>query len=175
MFLLQYNRKQKTEEIMNIKIICPTAKHINQMAKLADESRQYHIDILGGYFTPVSSLPAEFERETIINHMQQPDKHIIFIAVDSDDNVIGMIMGNKLHKPWLEKSNVGHVGNFIVSDGARQQGVGQKLMDAFIDECKRSGLQEVTLGVYNKNQNAYKFYIKYGFEPIEQKMHIDLD
>jgi len=155
---------------MDVKIIKPGEKHITQMVKLADDARQHHIDVMGGYFKPVTPTSSGFEEEIIRNHMCDPDTNTILIAVDSCDNVLGMIMGEKLHKPWLEKSHVGHVSNFIVSADVRRRGVGKKLMDAFINECKQYGMQEITLGVYNKNTGSYNFYIEYGFLPIEQKM-----
>ena len=159
---------------MDIKIIKPTEKHIAQMVKLADEARQHHIDILNDYFKPVSPVSSEFEDKIIRNHISDPETNIILIAVDSVDNVVGLILGEKLHKPWLEQSHVGHVSNFIVSANMRRYGIGKKLMDAFINEYRHSGMQRVDLGVYNKNTGSYNFYIEYGFEPIEQKMHIDL-
>lgn len=160
---------------MDIKIIKPVEKHISQMVKLADEARQHHVDVLNGYFKPVTPVSSGFEDKIIRNHMSEPENNIILIAVDTDDNVVGMILGEKLHKPWLEQSRVGHVSNFIVSANMRGYGIGKKLMDAFIDECRHSGMQQVDLGVYNKNTGSYNFYIEYGFEPIEQKMRIDLD
>ena len=144
------------------------------MVKLADDARQYHRDLLNGYFKPVTTVSSGIEDKIIRNHMSEPETNIILIAVDSTDNVVGMILGEKLHKPWLEQSHVGHVSNFIVAANARRHGIGKKLMDAFIDECRHSGMQQVDLGVYNKNVGSYNFYIEYGFEPIEQKMRIDL-
>jgi len=159
---------------MNIKIIKPSENHIPQMVKLGDESRQHHIDVMHGYFKPVTPISSGFEEKIIRTHMNETESNIIFIAVDKNDNVVGMILGEKLYKPWLEKSHVGHVSNFIVSGEVRGQGIGKKLMDAFVKECKKSGLYEIDLGVYNQNKTAYDFYIKYGFEPIEQKMHLKI-
>lgn len=156
---------------MNVKIIKPSEKYIEQMVLLADEARQYHIDILNGYF---KSDASSVERDVIRHSISQCDKSINFIAIDDADNVIGMIMGDVLYKPWLINSDIGHVGNFIVTAKARAQGIGKKLMDAFISECKQRNISEVTLGVYNKNINAYKFYNDYGFEPIVQKMSLKL-
>ena len=156
---------------MDIKIINPVEKHVNQMVNLADESRQYHIYILNGYF---KQTQCDIERDIIKQYMSQPEKHIIIIAVDTQDNVLGMIMGDVLYKPWLIQSDVGHVSNFIVSGKFRGQSIGKKLMDAFKSECKKRGIAEMTLGVYSKNKNAYDFYVKYGFEDIEQKMHMQI-
>lgn len=156
---------------MNVKIIKPSEKYIEQMVTLADEARQYHIDILNGYF---KSDASSVERDIIRHSISQIDKCINFIAIDDSDNVIGMIMDDVLYKPWLINSDIGHVGNFIVTANARTQGVGKKLMDAFISECKQRNIKEVTLGVYNKNIGAYNFYNEYGFEPIVQKMSLKL-
>ena len=156
---------------MNIKVITPTEKHIEQMVKLADIARQHHIDILGGYFKENAS---SVERDVIIQHMSQPENHIILIAVDDADKVCGLILGDIVYKPWLENSKICNASNFVVDTFVRRQGIGTKLMDTFISECKKRGLQSVTLGVFNKNTTAYKFYMKYGFEPITQKMHINI-
>ena len=73
----------------------------------------------------------------------------------------------------LYESSKKEVEDYIVA--ASKKSEFEKLMDAFIDECRHSGMQQVDLGVYNKNTGSYNFYIEYGFEPIEQKMRIDLD
>nr|MBQ0091328.1 GNAT family N-acetyltransferase [Candidatus Enterousia merdequi] len=159
---------------MDVKIIRPLDKHIEQMVKLADEARQHHIDLLNGYFKPVTSISSGFERKIIQNHMNDTETQIVLVAVDNEDKVLGFILGEKLHKPWLLKSHVGHVSNFIVSNNMRMQGIGTKLMDAFVEECKTSGMQAIDLGVYNKNAGSYSFYIKYGFESMKQEMNMDL-
>ena len=159
---------------MDIKIIKPTEKYIKQMVKLADEARQHHVDILNGYFKPVTTISSEIEEKIIRNHMAEPEANMIFIAVDQQDKVVGMILGEKLYKPWLEKSRIAHISNFIVSRDARRQGIGKKLMDVFIAQCKKTEIEAVDLGVYNKNTGSYNFYIEYGFEPIEQKMNMQL-
>ena len=159
---------------MDIKIIKPQEKHIEQMVKLADDSRQYHIDIMNGYFKPVTPVSSGFEEKAIRTHMSEPENNIIFIAVDQHDTVLGMIMGEKVYKPWLQDSHFGHVSNIIVSSNARRQGIGKKLMDALVQECKQSGVQEIDLGVYNSNTAAYDFYIEYGFKPIKQSLSIKL-
>lgn len=142
------------------------------MVVLADHARQHHIDVLGGYFKPIK--PA-IELDIIRQYMQNSDeRHIILVATDEDDNAVGMILGDVSDKPWLVCPRVAHVANLIVSPNVRRCGVGKRLMDAFVAECKKHGVQELTLGVYNKNQGSYNFYVEYGFEPLEQKMCIKL-
>lgn len=156
---------------MDITIIKPLEKHLEQMVKLTDESRQYHNEILNGYFKEDASAA---ELDVIKQHMLEDKDHIIFIATDKDDNVLGMIYGGISYKPWLEKSKIGRVSVLVVSKQARRNGIGKKLMDAFVTECKNRGMQEVRLGVYNKNKSAYDFYVNYGFESLKQDMNIIL-
>ena len=156
---------------MSIIVTNPSEKHVNQMVSLADEARQHHIAVLGGYFKPI--IPA-IELDIIHKYMEPNENHIIMIALDANDNVLGMILGDILDKPWLVCPKVGHVANLIVSVTARRKGIGKMLMDAFVSKCKKCGVQEITLGVYNKNKDSYNFYIKYGFEPSEQRMSIKL-
>ena len=65
-----------------------------------------------------------------------------------------------------------NIANFGVDKKSRRLGVGKKLMDAFYKICQENNVDEIKLGVYNKNISAYRFYEKYGFEPLEQRMHL---
>ena len=143
---------------MAIKIIKATEKYLDQMVKLSIEARQHHIDILNGYYKPV--IPTT-EAEMLRQYIAQDKDHIMLIAVDTNDIVLGMIWGEILYKPLLVKPNRGRITNFVVSAQARRQGIGKKLMDAFITDCKSRNIQEITLGVYNANKGSYDFYIEY--------------
>lgn len=49
------------------------------------------------------------------------------------------------------------------------QGYGSIMMRHILDEIKEAGFSEVILWVFEKNQNARKFYEKHGFRLTEQK------
>jgi ribosomal protein S18 acetylase RimI-like enzyme len=48
-------------------------------------------------------------------------------------------------------------------------------MDEFFKICKEQNIQEIKLGVYNKNEVARKFYKKYGFEEQAQRMSFKIN
>ena len=58
-----------------------------------------------------------------------------------------------------------YIAGIFVEKNFHSQGVGRKLLDW----CK-SLKRELTLSVYEKNQKAYSFYIREGFQVVEKKI-----
>lgn len=141
-------------------------KDLPQVLKLCREVRQYHIDILGGYFTEQDD---EFEKLGFLNSLI--DGNIIALVAENSDGLVeGYLLADKKDVPYLIESKVAHISNFGVAEALRGKGIGKKLMDAFFEICKQEKIDEIRLGVYNKNINAYNFYEHYGFEALEQRM-----
>ncbi len=63
-----------------------------------------------------------------------------------------------------EKNYESSVQLFIVSEKARGQGLGKKLMNNFIDVCKKKNIKNTYL--LTDRGCTYQFYDKYGFEKI---------
>ncbi|TMA07193.1 MAG: GNAT family N-acetyltransferase [Methanobacteriota archaeon] len=53
---------------------------------------------------------------------------------------------------------------FAVSSGWRRQGIGRQMMDAFIQSCVMRGIRRIELEVRVSNEEAIRFYKRYGFE-----------
>ncbi len=138
-----------------------------QVLELCREVRQHHIDILNGYFTKQDDA---FEQIGFINSLEN-DKMIALVAEDNR-NICGYLLAEIKYAPYLIGANVAHIANFGVQKNSRSQGVGQKLMNALYDICVKKEIDEIRLGVFNKNAAAYKFYEKYGFTPFEQRMNL---
>lgn len=58
-----------------------------------------------------------------------------------------------------------YIAGIFVEKNFHSQGVGRKLLD-----CCKSLKRELTLSVYKKNQKAYYFYIREGFQVVEKKI-----
>lgn len=58
-----------------------------------------------------------------------------------------------------------YIAGIFVEKNFRSQGVGRKLLD-----CCKNLKRELTLSVYEKNQKAYSFYIREGFQVVEKKI-----
>lgn len=65
--------------------------------------------------------------------------------------------------PDDDPNRVGHITSLHVLPDFRGRGYGRVLMDHVLAECGRRGFTDVTLWVLEENQNARRFYEKYGF------------
>ena len=140
-----------------------------QVLELCREVRQYHTDILGGYFAEQDDA---FEQSGFLATLED-DRMTALVAEEGEEfNVY--LLAEKKYSPYLREPNVVHISNIGVKKGLRGKGIGKKLMDALFEMCKAEGVDEIRLGVFNKNTVAYKFYERYGFEPFEQRMSIRL-
>ena len=151
-------------EIRNFK-----KEDLSQVLDLCREVRDHHMKLLNGYFTPQNDY---YEQMGFMDSLED-NKYCAFVAV-VDEQVVGYLLAERKISPHLIHSNVMHVCNFGVKQNIRGTGVGKKLMDTLFDLCIKEGVEEISLGVYNKNTIAYSFYEKYGFKPIEQKMTLSL-
>lgn len=155
---------------MDIKIRKFEAKDIAQAVELCDEIREYHREILHGYFNPIDR---NFEEQALLSTLGS-EKSFAVVALHGD-KLVGLLIADKKCAPYLEKPNVCHIGTLGITKEYRKQGIGKMLMKEFLAFCKQQNIQEVTLGVFNDNKNAYKFYEDYGFKPQEQKMSLKFD
>ena len=63
---------------------------------------------------------------------------------------------------WIE--------NMAVNKKFRKKGIGKKLIQDIEKLCKKRGIKEILLDVFEINKNAREFYAKLGFKNI---IHID--
>lgn len=142
---------------------------LEQVLDLCREVRDYHIKILGGYFTPQND---EMEQQGFLASLE--DEKITALVAEDKGIIYGYLLANQKFAPYLEAPRVAHISNLGVKQEHRRQGLGKMLMDEFYEICRQKEINEIRLGVFNKNQNAYQFYQDYGFEPFEQRMKIDI-
>lgn len=142
-------------------------KDLHQVLELCREVRQHHIDILSGYFTPQND---NFEKLGFLSSLK--DDKIISLVAEDNETICGYLLAEIKYAPYLIDSNVVHVSNFGVKKQLRSQGIGKMLMDTLYDICRQQNIDEIRLGVFNKNIGAYRFYESYGFEPFEQRMNL---
>lgn len=160
---------QKGEISMGIEIRKFQQQDISQAVDLCDEIREYHRNILNGYFAPINR---DFEKNALLETLKN-DSAFALVAV-ADDNVVGLLIAHKKIAPYLEKQIVCNIGTLGVTKKYRKQGIGQKLMKRFLELCKEQGIQEIKLGVFNDNQIAYRFYEDFGFTPQQQTMSLKI-
>jgi ribosomal-protein-alanine N-acetyltransferase len=140
---------------------------LSQILELCREVRQHHIDILDGYFTEQND---EFEQLGFLQSLE--NGNMIALVAENNSKICGYLLAERKFSPYLEEPNVVHIANLGVKKEIRGQGIGKELMDTLLKKCEEDNIDEIRLGVFNKNVLAYKFYEQYGFEPFEQRMNL---
>jgi ribosomal-protein-alanine N-acetyltransferase len=85
--------------------------------------------------------------------------HHYLVATQDDGSVLGyggLAVGQD--EAWIN--------NIAVRREAQRQGIGRTLLDALINEARRSGVRQVLLEVAAGNEAAQRLYAGYGFEAI---------
>ena len=146
-------------------------KDIPQVLEICREMREHHRRILGGYFKPIDE---DYERSSLAKALDDENSSI-YVAETEDGKIAGMVQAAFEVRPYLEQESFCHIGGLGVLPGYRRRGIAKALMDRVFEACRARKITEVTLGVFNRNTVAYKFYEDLGFLPLEQKMKLDLD
>ena len=99
------------------------------------------------------------------------------VVYEENDSVLGYAMIEFLIKPetayryelkFLEVNELG------VMDGYQHKGIGKKIMDYIIELAKKNKVNRVELDVWTFNDNACKFYNKYGFTSYRNYLKLEL-
>jgi len=101
---------------------------------------------------------AEYRRNVFKEAELNPDK-ILYKVIRSDD---GRVVGF-MHCFKDEKYN--QLGGLYILNEVKGQGVGDRLMQEFLDWSDKS--KPCHLGVFATNERAIRFYEKYGFQKID--------
>ena len=140
---------------------------IKQVLEICREVRDHHIAILNGYFKEQDD---DVEKMFFLNSLE--NENIVALVAEEQGVIAGYLLAEKREAPHLVETKVAHISNFGVKKDMRNQGIGRRLMDAFYTICQQYHIDEIKLGVFCKNEQACKFYQKYGFEEYERRMHI---
>lgn len=66
------------------------------------------------------------------------------------------------------KNAVAYISMIVVRKMFQRMGVGKKLLNSMMDDCKMRRVSEIRLEVDDRNTNAIAFYMKNGFQRIEE-------
>ena len=112
-----------------------------------------------------SYLRNSFSPEIQLRELSRPDNIFLIaeaesipvgyaqLVLDSRDESIRSAKPLELRRIYAKQQYIG-------------KGVGRELMDASIQEARQRGYDCIWLGVWEKNQRAVEFYIKWGFREV---------
>ncbi|BAB59156.1 N-terminal acetyltransferase complex subunit [ARD1] [Thermoplasma volcanium GSS1] len=112
-------------------------------------------DIESVYRIAQTSLTEYYTQALILDlHREWPESFMVYTVAGS---VVGFIVGSKYSRTEAR------ILLFAVDERFRRMGVGSALMDAFLSLCREQNMLSVRLEVRTDNDEAIRFYKKYGF------------
>jgi phosphinothricin acetyltransferase len=135
------------------------------------EMMDFHIAI-DDYFTLIPE--AETNHRTYMTDLLQDESKRVFVADDAG-NILGYLVAEvNTYPPIFVHKNYGHIGAISVSDSARRQGLGRKLLEAALDWFREQNLRRVECGVAVNNPVSQGFWEAMGFRGIIEHRVLDL-
>ena len=121
-------------------------------------------------FYEARSLKFEFDPEKarkIGNDLIGTEYCVAFKMLNDNNEPIGFIMGIVYPALWGEHKQVVDVAVFIEKP-YRNSGAGLMLIQAYVDECKRRGIEDIVIGISAciNNESAKHVMEKIGFQSV---------
>ncbi|WP_303973339.1 GNAT family N-acetyltransferase [Streptococcus merionis] len=113
----------------------------------------------------------KFTDDELARLMENPATPI-FVYVDDSDTVLGHLFleikryGSKARKPVTSL----FIEDLCVAKGTRGQGIGHQFYDFAKSYAKEHNCYNLTLNVWNANQDALRFYENLGFKPQQTQL-----
>lgn len=133
---------------------------------IADMSRQTFYDTFASQNTKEDMdkfMNEQFTRETLMEEVGA-ENNIFLLAYDEEQPVGYARIRENNNPPSLGTSNAIEIARIYAATTAIGKGIGKVLMQKCIEISKARDRELVWLGVWEKNQRAIDFYIKWGFE-----------
>jgi ribosomal protein S18 acetylase RimI-like enzyme len=155
---------------MSITIRNATLDDVPAIARLTVDIHVIHVAAQPDRYKPMTAdTPAllEINRKRI----ETPDTTVL-VAVD-DQMVIGHLTAMRVEiteNPFVFSGVDFHIDQMGVTPTRRGQGVGSLLMDRALEIGRNLGANTVSLGVAAFNEDARRFYERYGFRVRSYRM-----
>lgn len=98
-----------------------------------------------------------------IREIQEDDKWKIFLAVESQNNIIGCIIGSIKTDEELVKSQIGILEDWFVLIDKRRNGIGMKLYAELEKWFAEKGCEHLMSVTWHGNESSINAHLKLGF------------
>lgn len=94
--------------------------------------------------------------------------HLVLVA-EEDGDVVGYVNAN--FRPQLHHlAAVGTIDELVVDEGSRGRRIGERLVEAVLEEGRRRGADTVEVATHERRERARSFYRRCGFEITSRKL-----
>ena len=140
---------QDNDETIRVRQLEPA--HVAEVMRIAVETRLSH-----------------WSAQSYLDEMKNPDAVMLRLA-DDDYPVAGFIVGRFIAGGTVEVRKDAEIYNIAITSDKQRCGLGQRLLDAFLERCRESEARQVWLEVRESNNKAIDFYRKNGFEYVQTR------
>ena len=148
-------------------------KDTGKILKLLSEVLEIHSKIRPDIFISGTTKYTENQLAEKFND----DKKPVFVATDDNDEVLGYVFCIFLEQPFstnMHQFTTLFIDDLCVDQNARGRQIGKKLYQHVLKFAKEKGCYDVTLNVWEGNDNARAFYEKMGMFVKETQMEVIL-
>lgn len=148
-------------------------KDTGKILKLLGEVLEIHSKIRPDIFISGTTKYTENQLAEKFND----DKKPVFVATDDNDEVLGYVFCIFLEQPFstnMYQFTTLFIDDLCVDQNARGRQIGKKLYQHVLKFAKEKGCYDVTLNVWEGNDNARAFYEKMGMFVKETQMEVIL-
>ena len=106
--------------------------------------------------------------EHYLAEMRNPNA-ILLRLISHANETIGFVVGRVVMGGVIESVVDAEIYNIMVSGHARKRGLGQLLLDRFLERCREAQVANIWLEVRESNAPAINFYVKNGFTRVQAR------
>lgn len=159
---------------MAITIRRADSRDIDKTMKLLGEVLELHAALRPDIFISGTTKYTRGELQAIFDNDQTP----VFAAIDGSGEMVGYAFCVMKRQPFstnMHDFSTLYIDDLCVDENCRGQHVGTLLFEHVKQYAKEQGCHDVTLNVWEGNDNARRFYEKMGMFVKETQMEIILD
>ena len=114
-----------------------------------------------------ASLPLRQEYLDAFNDMAQ-DPNQTLVVMEQDRTIVGCLQVTIIPGLSLMGARRGQIEGVHISPACQGQGLGHRLIQWAVEQCREHGCNLVQLTAHKSRQDAHRFYKSLGFEPTHE-------
>jgi ribosomal protein S18 acetylase RimI-like enzyme len=153
-----------------MEIISATDFQVPDIVELWKEFWDYHQKMDPQFFVMSEDGPSKFEE--YLRGLIKSDESQVLVALD-DDQIVAYSIAQILKRPPIAKHpEHGFISHLCVKSKYRRKSLGKQILDKILEWFKSRQIDRIELTVVAKNQIAYSFWKKQGFEVFLHRMFL---
>jgi ribosomal protein S18 acetylase RimI-like enzyme len=158
------------EDCETVEILSATESFVPEIVELWKEFWGYHQKMEPQFFVMSEDGPSKFEE--YLRGLIKSDESQVLVALEGGQMVAYSIAQILKRPPIAKHPEYGFISHLCVKSEYRRKGLGKQISDKILEWFKSRQIDRIELSVVAKNQIAYSFWKKQGFEIFLHRMFL---